>query len=225
MITTKKGVLGILGLGSRSTLFYLEQLNKTYHAVKGDYHTFPSITYSIDFNTINPFLPNQFETLRPLVDKSLKALFSHNIDHCIIPNITLHETTDQLLLTKTILHPLALSIKHLKLINTSEVIVFGSLYTMSSTYILNHFKSEKITVVLPEKEDQISIDNCRKKLYNYSETETDFINYKKLITKYSQNYVVVIACTELSLWSNQLGNSKVIDMALLQVQEAIALSL
>ena len=225
MIQTKKGMLGILGLGSRSTLFYLEQLNKQYHAVKGDYHTCPSITYSVDFNTINPFLPNQFETLKPVIDNSLKALFSHDVDHCIVPNITLHETTDQLLLTTPILHPVALSIKHLKSINTSKVMLFGSLYTMTSTYLSDLFKAEQISVVLPEKEDQISIDNCRKKLYNYSETETDFIDYKNLITKYSQDHVVLIACTELSLWSPHLENSKVVDMALLQIQEAITLSL
>ena len=217
-------VLGILGLGSRSTLFYLEQLNKQYHALKGDYHTFPSITYNVDFNTINPYLPNQFEILKPVVSQQIASLLKDNVHSCIVPNITLHETIDLLEFDKPILHPVTLSLQHLKNQNVSNVVVFGSLYTMGSDYITNQLHSENITVTLPSKSDQITIDNCRKKLYNYSETNTDFEEYKALIEKYSKNSIVLVACTELSLWSTKFKKDTLVDMALLQIKAGIALS-
>ena len=224
MIKKQSKVLGILGLGSRSTLFYLEQLNKQYHALKGDYHTFPSITYNVDFNTINPYLPNQFEILKPVVSQQIASLLKDNVHSCIVPNITLHETIDLLQFDKPILHPVTLSLQHLKNQNVSNVVVFGSLYTMGSDYITNQLHSENITVTLPSKSDQITIDNCRKKLYNYSETNTDFEEYKALIEKYSKNSIVLVACTELSLWSTKFKKDTLVDMALLQIKAGIALS-
>ena len=224
MIKKKSKVLGILGLGSRSTLFYLEQLNKQYHALKGDYHTFPSITYNVDFNTINPYLPNQFEILKPVVSLQIASILKDNVHSCIVPNITLHETIDLLQFDKPILHPVTLSLQHLKNQNVSNVVVFGSLYTMGSDYITNQLHSENITVTLPSKSDQITIDNCRKKLYNYSETNTDFEEYKALIEKYSKNSIVLVACTELSLWSTKFKKDTLVDMALLQIKAGIALS-
>ncbi|PKG52763.1 aspartate/glutamate racemase family protein [Olleya sp. 1-3] len=221
MIKKQSEVLGILGLGSRSTLFYLEQLNTQFHTLKGDYHTFPSITHTVDFNTINPYLPNQFNTLKPVVKQQITSLFKDNVHSCIVPNITLHETIDQLQFDKPILHPITLSTQHLKAQNISNVIVFGSLYTMSSDYITNQLRSENITVTLPSKSDQITIDNCRKKLYSYSETDIDFEEYKALIEKYSKNNIVLVACTELSLWTIALNNKNIVDMALLQINKAI----
>ncbi|WP_282068063.1 hypothetical protein [Olleya namhaensis] len=82
MIKKQSEVLGILGLGSRSTLFYLEQLNTQFHTLKGDYHTFPSITHTVDFNTINPYLPNQFNTLKPVVKQQITSLFKDNVHSC-----------------------------------------------------------------------------------------------------------------------------------------------
>ena len=224
MIKKQSVVLGILGLGSRSTLFYLEQLNTQFHALKGDYHTFPSITHTVDFNTINPYLPNQFNTLKPVVKQQITSLFKDNVHSCIVPNITLHETIDQLQFDKPILHPVTLSIQYLKDKNISNVVIFGSLYTMSSDYITNQLQSEHITVTLPSKSEQITIDNCRKKLYNYSETDTDFEAYKALAEKYSKTSIVLIACTELSLWTIALKNTNVVDMALLQINKAIKLT-
>lgn len=221
MIDNTTESVGILGLGSRSTLFYLEQLNKQYNAIKGNYHTFPSITYSVDFNTINPFLPNNFNTLKPVVKKSVESLFNLNVQNCLIPNITLHETIDLLQFSKPIIHPLQLAIKHLHAQNTTNVIVFGSLHTMSPGYVSNFLKEENITTTFPLKEDQIAIDNYRKRIYSYTETEADAINYKALIKKYSKNNTVLISCTELSLWTPNLMSNKIVDMALLQINEAV----
>ena len=86
--------IGILGLGSRSTLFYIKELHKKIHLLLGDYHTFPCLVYNIDFNTINPYLPNQFDKLVPKLKEYLDQLFKLKITVCIIPNITLHETYD-----------------------------------------------------------------------------------------------------------------------------------
>lgn len=213
--------IAILGLGTRSTLFYLEQLNTKFHAIKGEYHTFPSITYSVDFNTLNPYLPNQFDVLKPVVAKHLNRLTQYNISSCIIPNITLHETVDQLHTPVSIIHPITLCIRHLKSHNINKVTLFGSLYTMTSSYISDIFKKENISISFPNKQDQISIDNCRKQIYNYSETDADQSNYSYLISKYNKESCVVVACTELSIWSPKYDSKTVIDMALLQIEKAL----
>jgi aspartate racemase len=62
---------GILGLGSRSTLFYIEQLNKGYNKKHGDYSTFPFKMLNVDFQLYNTYLPAQYEILLPQLQKDL----------------------------------------------------------------------------------------------------------------------------------------------------------
>ena len=51
------GTLGILGLGSRTTQFYIQELNRMFQAKKGGYSTCPFILLNTDFHKINTFLP------------------------------------------------------------------------------------------------------------------------------------------------------------------------
>tara|TARA_R110002111_G_scaffold177132_7_gene243150 strand:- start:3110 stop:3787 length:678 start_codon:yes stop_codon:yes gene_type:complete len=216
--------IGILGLGSRSTLFYIKELHKKIHLLLGDYHTFPCLVYNIDFNTINPYLPNQFDKLVPKLKEYLDQLFKLKITVCIIPNITLHETYDFGNLNHNILHPIQLVIEFLKANKINQIIVFGSKYTMTSNYLKTSLNKHDIRVDIPNKEDIETIDLIRKKLYSYSETPSDIEQYDTLISKYSINTHVLIACTELSILHHEIKlSSNVIDCAFLQIEKTLTL--
>ena len=51
----KKNTLSILGLGSRSTLFYLAELNTLYLQKKGGYSTCPFTLLNTNFDEINSY--------------------------------------------------------------------------------------------------------------------------------------------------------------------------
>lgn len=216
-----KNTLGILGLGNRSTLYYIDALNTAFNKIQKEYSTFPFLLYNTDFNLINPYLPDNFEKLLPTLSEYLNQIEKLPISHLLIPNITLHEALDKLKTTLPILHPLALSATSLKDNNKSKVVVFGSKYTMTSTYISNYFSSEGIQVISPSQQDIDFIDGLRKKIYSNCEKPSDIEIYNKLISKYSKNSCVLIACTELSILNN---SSEITDMAKLQIDEAISQS-
>ena len=90
-----KTQLAILGLGSRSTLYYLEQLNKVYNTKNGGYSTCPFFLLNTDFDTINPLLPNTSVQLDAILQSYLYQIEALDVAELLIPNITLHETIDR----------------------------------------------------------------------------------------------------------------------------------
>ncbi|WP_299229448.1 aspartate/glutamate racemase family protein [uncultured Psychroserpens sp.] len=213
--------LCVLGLGSRSTQFYIEALHERYHNCFGNYHTFPFILYQIDFNRINIHLPNQFDQLIPELTDCLNSISRLPTQRYLIPNITLHETLDKIDHDLSIIHPIELTINYCSAQDINEIVLFGSQYTMQSSYISKALKAQGITTIIPSDQNILEIDDFRKKLYTHSDSEEDFSRYKKLIDHYTASYHVVIACTELSLNHKKLYNEKLIDMAMLQIDHII----
>jgi aspartate racemase len=217
--------IALLGLGSQSTLFYLETLNAKYNALHGEYHTFPCILLNVDFNTLNPFLPQQFDTLIPALKTHLDACFTLPTRSVLIPNITLHETYDRGQLQVPIIHPLKLLVERLTAEGITAVTLFGSAYTMNSAYIRSYLAPIGITVHTPQPKALTFIDTLRQRVYAAQETKTDIATYDALIQTYSKTSHVVIACTELSILHPKISNTvKVFDLALLQIDAALSLS-
>ncbi|WP_435412572.1 aspartate/glutamate racemase family protein [Psychroserpens mesophilus] len=211
----------ILGLGERSTTYYLTILHKKYYEKLGEYHTFPFLMYQIDFDAINRFLPNQFDKLIPELTSILDTISKFNAKQYLIPNITLHETLDQIDHHLHFAHPVQLAITYCLSHDIDKIVLFGSRYTMSSNYIPKMFKAKGLSIIKPSEEDQLLIDHFRTKTYASNDTESDYRSYKQLIQKYTSASHVITACTELSLHHVQLKNSKVIDMALLQIEKVL----
>ncbi|NRD23649.1 aspartate/glutamate racemase family protein [Winogradskyella litoriviva] len=212
--------LGVLGLGSFSTLFYIKELNALYNKKHGGFSTCPFTMLNINFDAINNLLPNTSNHLDNLVLNPLNKLAQLNVHSIIVPNITLHETLDRLNIPSNIIHPVTQTIIKLKDDNHRHVTVFGSLYTMQSNYISSAFKSHHISVLQPSEEDRLIIENLRVVIYNGTETTEQLATFRSLIAKYTQNGAVVFACTELSVaYNNQ--NNLVYDMARIQINTAI----
>ena len=217
MIKTK---LAILGLGSRTTSFYLKNLNNIYNKEKGGFSTCPFLLLNADFNTINSLLPYVSDKLDAAVSQYTVQINSLNLDFLLVPNITLHETIDRLHISQNVIHPVHLSIKKIKENKWKKVMLFGSLFSMKSDYIKNQFITNDIEVILPNEEDMIFIDEVRKQIYNEVETDDLIKKYHSIIHKYTEENPVILSCTELSILK-PIEHKMLLDMSEIQMEEAV----
>lgn len=217
-MSEKLPLKGILGLGKESTLYYLNEIHAKYQREHDLYATCPFILYQVDFQEINPFLPNDFHVLIPKLENYFQQLIELGISKLLVPNITLHETIDQLSFQLDICHPVLLTLRYLENNNISEVFLFGTKYTMNSKYLHQKFSEKYIKVNLATNEDQDWLDNFRKSVYFQKSSSEEILKFQQLIRKYSSKSPVIIACTELSLFSLK-NDSSCIDMADLQIEE------
>lgn len=215
----EKTQLCVLGLGSRSTLFYIEKLNEQYNAYVGSFSTCPFILLNTNFDTINSYLPNDFDHLESQLEFYLEKIKGLKISDLIIPNITLHETWDRLDENVEITHPVYKTIKLLKKKRVNKIVLFGSKYSMESSYLVSYFNSNQIEVVQPEEDKIYFLDELRKLIYNNKETSQELELYHNLLEFYSKNTPVVVACTELSILTRRSEN--IYDMAMIQIESAV----
>ena len=209
---------GVLGLGEASTAYYLNQIHQKFNERNEEFSTCPLLLYQVDFQEVNPFLPDQFQELISRVTEYLNKISELGISKLLVPNITLHETLDQIIHSIEHCHPVQLTIEHLIKNRISEVIIFGTLYTTNSEYLKRNFLEAGINIIPPESEDQLWIDDFRKKVYKEESTANEIEAFQNLIKKYIQHKPLVIACTELSIHCLK-KESHCIDMADLQIEE------
>lgn len=209
---------GVLGLGKASTLYYLAEIQKKYQEMNHEFSTSPLLLYQIDFQEINPFLPNNFEVLIPQLKNYFSQIYTLGISKLLVPNITLHESLDQMELAIKICHPIDLTIQYLQRKNISKVYLFGTLYTMNSEYLKDKFSKNDISLLKPTEKDQYFINDFRKEVYKETQTPNQVLNFQNLIRRYSGENLIVIACTELSIFSLKV-NPPCIDMMDLQIEE------
>ena len=215
----KGTTLGILGLGSQTTAFYLKELNRVFNEIKGGYSTCPFVMFNTNFDFINSLLPDVSDELDKLIQAYISEIENTEIEHLLIPNITLHETIDRLKFNKSFIHPLDICILKLKENNWNQIVLFGSIHTMQSDYIRNQFAKNGILVILPSENDMQFLDEVRKEVYAETQTEKLIINYHLAIEKYTIKHPVILACTELSILKP--NNKNLLDMAELQIKEAV----
>lgn len=217
----EKTTIGILGLGSRTTTFYVSQLNKLFNLEFGGYSTCPFILLNTNFDKINALLPLPSEKLATIVKQCITAIEKQNIEQILIPNITLHETIDRIPVLKKIIHPVFETIARLKQHKIKKTVLFGSAYSMKSNYLKKIFSENDIEIVIPSERDRLLIDEVRKHVYSGTETKALLDEYNSILDKYLESLAVVIACTELSIISVQ--NDNLFDMAHIQIAKALQL--
>lgn len=209
--------LVILGLGARSTLFYQKKLHELYFKKFGGYTTLPFLLKQLNFNHINPHLPHDTEKVSKVVSQALEAYNSPEF-RLLMPNMTLHKLLDNLNMQLQIIHPFQLLKSELKRKPNRPIVIFGTRHTSNSSYIGSYVDTHSLVEVVPET--ITFLDNLRQKVYAYSETAYNVDHYNALIAKYARDYIVVIACTELSVVNN-VSHENVIDLVQLQCQESI----
>ena len=214
--------LSILGLGSRSTLFYLKELNKRYQQQKGEYSTCPLLLLNANFEEINPLLPEPSRELDVIVQSYLNEIAKLDGEYLLIPNITLHETIDRLTTTSKILHPVHLTASKITENQWAKIVLFGSMHTMQSDYIPSIFNAKGIKIILPSLEDRLLIDEVRQQVYHETETKELIQKFHLLLEQYTKNTPVVLACTELSILNPYKQNNQLLDMVQEQITAAVS---
>lgn len=214
---------GILELGKETTTFYKEELNTAYTKQTKGKNMFPIQLLRTNFNEINNLLPKPSKQLEEIIQTYLDELLKLGVAQIIIPNITLHETIDNLKFNIPIIHPVHLTASEIKKNKYKKVVLFGSKYTMESNYVKNIFKQYDIITILPSKDDMLFIDNIRKVVYHKTTSKELIDDFNLMVKKYAQNNAMVIACTELSVASIN-GNRKIFDMARIQIKEILKIN-
>lgn len=219
--------LGLLGLGSRSTQFYLGLLNARYNALRGDFATCPLVMLNADFGRINPFLPDDFEKLDPVILEYLSKVVDLSIQRLIIPNITLHAAVDRVLPMVNspleVVHPAHVAIRALQEMGVRESLLLGTRHTATSSYLPALFASAGITLYAPDAKIAARADRLRLSVCDGAEEETDVEWFNAAVTGLGAGMQVVVSCTELSLTLREPLAETVTDMARLQVEEALRL--
>ncbi|WP_054112681.1 aspartate/glutamate racemase family protein [Marinagarivorans algicola] len=218
--------LGLLDLGERTVEFYKAEIARQYAEkighplVAGGLHIVPA-----DFSEINTHLPNQFAALKPLMADNIKQSVMAGIRVLIMPNITLHETIDQLepalMRGLKIIHPVLASVRRLQAEKVKAITLIASGYSSTSPRLAQYFNQHDIAIIRPSTEHIACIDEIRKNTYLGKETDENKKTYHRLITHYQQSSPVVVACTELSLLLNAKAIDTVFDTARLQIEAAL----
>lgn len=210
-----KNQLGFLYLGKDSSEFYLRKLTEFGF---NDVHVI-----STNFPEINAQLPTNYKLLKNLLTPYLQQVEQGKISRLLVPNITLHETLDELdySFKFKLSHPVLEGCRALKKKGVQEVFLFGSLHTMEGGYIKDYFETDDIKTLIPIEQDMQFIDQIRKKVFDGSIKDSEIEAYESLISKYHQKLPVVIACTELSVLQESIKLSNVFDLAMLQIKSSL----
>ena len=220
-----KHQLGILGLGNRSTLYYLNSLNQHYNELNGGYSTCPYLLLNVDFNTINPFLPNQFQNIIPPFTKYIEQLLKLGAQKILIPNITLHEALDKIeVFDKDLfIHPLHLLKKEILLRKEKTTVLIGTRHSMNNPYFNSFINNEGLQIYTLESQDQLLVDEFRTAIYHNSESESLINRFESLLSKLEKQYTIIVACTEISAFykTRKVNYKNTLDLALMQIKEAV----
>lgn len=204
--------LGILGMSQLATSWYREQLSAEILA--------QSAFFSSDFDKLNELLPLPSEELLARLGRELEQ--SKSLSHLLVPNITIHHCLDILKergkLETKLIHPLELLIDRLQDLQEKEIIIFGTVHTMKPCYISERLAGSSISCSFPKPTDIAFIDQFRRDVFQGNESTQQLKKYGQVLGEYSNDKIVVLCCTELSM--RYAGNNdRVIDLARLQISE------
>ena len=212
----------LLALGSRTNLFYLRLINESFQLNSDAEHVYSVVVKKMDFESINKWLPDNFSQLEEIVSQQLAKV--NGFEKILIPNVTLHETVDRLFeksnYSYPIVHPVESVIAKLMANNCTKIMLVSSLYGMNADQLKSYFLNNGLEVVVPNHEQQVVIDDFRKKVYGFRETNEDVTQYLTLLSHYQQDNDVVLACTELSLMTLTAADN-LYDMSREQINQAI----
>lgn len=200
--------LGILGLGRRSTQFYIDELDENGHPF-----------FQTDFESINAQLPDNHLIIKELLTPVFEQIKASEVTHLLVPNITLHKVLDEMDFPFSLIHPIELMKKALQ--NAEKpVMIIGTRHTSKDSFV-GKAVYDSGTILTPTPPTIIQqADELRLAVYNGSETEVQIGDFNATIAELAAKATPVIACTELSVVSRIEGP---IDLGRLQIESALTL--
>jgi aspartate racemase len=219
MNQSKTRTIGLICLGKRSTLFYQQQFENN-----NDGQLYLK-KFDTNFKLINQYLPDQFEYLDVELKLLLDQVFKENINICVMPNISIHQSFQHLTFKAThsqkVIHPVTETLKTLAGDKKINILLLASKYTTNAAWIKQHFLAQQIDIHSPEQEEIGFIEELRKAVYFSCVNREMTHRYLEMVTKYARQMAVVIGCTELSLLLPDKPIENVYDMSKIQIQSAI----
>ncbi len=215
----KEKYIGLLGLADDTTRHYIKRFNYHFNHKHGAYHTAPLKVLNYNFNLINPYLPNQYDHLKLNLLKGIQLLWQFDVDHIVIPNITLHQTLNLIEKELEDLELLNIWEDVPRLIDTNEYLLFATRHTMGQNPLARLSNAHKLEL---EYGDEHKIENIRKVIYQKPEDPQALSEFKKLLIKY-KNQQIILACTELSIAYQNIDykETKVIDLVERQILRSL----
>lgn len=215
--------VSLLKTGQFSTAFYLNKLQEMYRQNREVSEDLPIEILDTNFDLVNSFLPDGHTEitaiLKPVFEKAAQA----GVTHLLVPNITLHETLDQIIETidLKLIHPIAIGIKNLQKLEAQTVSVLGTRHTMQRPYIRSHFENAGFQI-MDLSQSQISVlDQLRLDVFAGKDRSESLEKILKLLSPSVDG--LVLACTELSVAAQHTQVPNIVDLAVGQIEVAAEL--
>lgn len=176
----------------------------------------------LDFNRVNPYLPDQFESLNGPLMEAFDELRQSGATRVLVPNITIHQALDRLEIGLPLIHALDMeSVEEPPVVPNGRALVLGTPYTMQSGYLAAALQRVGLRPEAPEPAEQQWLDEVRNRVYAGLRLDNDRDQLAHFIVRASADCLPVIACTELSILVGRLRLPG-INLALAQIHRAVS---
>lgn len=211
--------LVVLGLGRAATAWYVSELHRRYALQRDTWSTCPLVLHQLDFQTINPHLPDGYEVLKPLLMEVFQDLHVYAPEAVLVPNITLHAILDRLdpVLWKWV-HPVHLATEALQ---SGQAYILGTRHTWGQGYLSEAFGDAGIAPLEPPAHVVTLSDALRLDVDAGTATDLQIQAWALEVVKLAAEAPVVLACTELSMAASALQLENTVDLADLQLNAAV----
>ena len=210
--------VSVLGLGLKSSLWYLERIHVAY-AHSPD-QTAPVHVNWVDFSSINAHLPDAWEHLLPEVERVMQEFAEGSNGALLVPNITLHQALDRIdgPWSSRLIHALDLPEGQGR-----QAAVYGTRHTHRLGHVSNALQKSGWKVVPVSEHATGLADQVRTSAYAGGTDPAVLRAFASELVRTSATATPVIACTELSMALSGMHLEGVLDLACAQIDKAVAL--
>jgi aspartate/glutamate racemase len=193
---------GILATGSRSAMWYYNQLQRLAQEARGADAVFPVKILQMPFEEINRLLPFHMKEAATLLIPYLQEMHRMGARPFILANITLHEALDLDECPgeglEEIIHVRGLLAAHFRGLR-QKVALLGTAYTMRAPYMTDMIRRCGQDLIELSPEHRELVDRLRLTYYAADQPESACEVFHTLSKAYPHIQCFVLACTELSL--------------------------
>lgn len=215
--------LAILGMGTAITAWYIETLHRMYAREQSQWSTAPFDLHPLDFNSINPHLPGDFNALAVPLNAAMENISTRSPHAILVPNITVHEALDALQPEgySKLLHPFRLAIETCETPH-QPVFILGTRHTEKRGYAKHFLQSAGWEVQPTPASLTLMSDELRLAVSENKATSDQLQSWELAVTHLQLNGLIILACTELSMAAAGLSLSGIVDLAQLQLKAALS---
>lgn len=199
------GIIG--GMSYESSIHYYERINNQVNEIAGGLTCAKLIIYNVNFEEIRKLmLNNDWDKIGEELGKIAKTLENAGADYIVIATNTMHKLAEyvQSQITIPLIHIADCVAYKCKKNNVLNIGLLGTKYTMVEDFLKDRLKSNGLTVVTPQNEENINeIDRiifdelCKGKIKESSRQY--YIDVINDMIKQNNIEGVILGCTEIEM--------------------------